>query len=357
MRLAGNRSSRRGALVYAVALAVVVAGCADDGGAPGATTAAGRADGPPVRDGLSRGANVTAYASGALAEPPAEAALRALRDAGADQVVFPALWFQDTARSTAIGPEPLQTPSDASIVAAARTAKELGMDVGIAAHINVRDGTFRGRIDPISRADWFASYRRMLVHFADLARRANADLLLVGSELETMSPDTAAWRELIAEARTRFDGRLTYGANWVHEAERIGFWDALDAVGIDAYMPLTPDERDPTVTQLRAAWTPWVQRMERLHRRTGKPVLLTEIGYTSRGGTAQAPAQEGDGPIDQAAQATAYEAAFQALGHRAWIGGILIWDWSADGRESPGDYSPQGKQAQEVLRRWYGGGD
>ena len=303
---------------------------------------------------MARGANVTAYSPNALSSSQANAALQNLRAQGADQVVFPVLWFMADKTSTEIAPKPDETPSDASLLAAVREARSLGMRTAIAPHINVDDGTFRGEIAPSDRTAWYASYRTMLEHYASVAQRANANLLVVGSELVTMTKDTDEWTSLIADSRQRFIGQLTYAANWVDEAEQIRFWPKLDAVGIDAYMPLTPDP-NPTIDQIQDAWSRYIPRMQRVGDAAGRPVLLTEIGYTSRQGTAQAPATEGDGPISEQAQADAYAGAFRALGHQPWISGMLIWDWSADGRESAGDYSPQGKLAQAVMRRWFGG--
>jgi hypothetical protein len=304
---------------------------------------------------MARGANVTAYSPGALGSGQADAALQSLRAQGADEVVFPVLWFMADKTSTEIAPKADQTPSDDSLFAAVRRARALGMRTAIAPHINVDDGTFRGQIAPSDRTAWYAGYRTMLEHYASVAQRANADLLVVGSELASMTKDTDQWTSLIADARKRFIGKLTYAANWVDEAEQIAFWPKLDAVGIDAYMPLTPNDPNPTIDQIQDAWDPYIQRMQKVGADAGRPVLLTEIGYTSREGTAQAPATEGDGPISQQAQADAYAAAFRALGHQPWISGMLVWDWSADGRESAGDYSPQGKLAQAVMRRWFGG--
>jgi hypothetical protein len=342
--------------VLVVAAPALLGGCGDSSAQTTVTrTVSAPGDPAPIRDGMIRGANVTAYSADALTQPTAVAALRELRATGADEIVFPVLWFQQARTSTELAPDALETPSDASLLAAAQTARVLGFKVGFAPHVNVRDGTFRGEIAPTSRASWFASYAVMADHYAELAAQAGADRYVVGSELVSMSRDTAAWRALIADVRTRYDGPLTYAANWVQEAEKVRFWDALDTVGIDAYMPLTPADPAPTVAELQAAWTPWIARMRALHTSTGKPILLTEIGYTSRRGTAQAPATEGHGAIDQAAQARAYDGTFRALGRIPWIDGMLIWDWSADGRQGPGDYSPQGKQAQAVLSRWYGG--
>lgn len=326
----------------------MLAGCGGDE-RPGDGTG-----GPPVRDGFARGANVTAYSADALARSEAVEALRDLHDSGAGHATFPVLWFMANRTSSAVEPDADETPSDESLLAAMRAARALGMTVGVAPHVNVRDGTFRGDIAPADRAAWHAAHRRMVAHYAELARQGGADLLVVGSELESMSGDTAAWRATIAAARERFDGRLAYAANWVQEAERIRFWDALDVVGVDAYMPLTPDDPDPTVGALVRGWQPWLRRLDALSERTGKPVRLTEIGYPSRVGAAQEPAVEGDGAASEQAQARAYEAAFQAVGHRDTIAGADVWDWSTDGRVEPGNYSPQGKRAQMVLARWYG---
>lgn len=338
------------AILAGIAVWIALPGSGDDEAAPSATTVG--ADGPPVRDGMLRGANVTAYAADALAAPTAAGALHGLRATGADLAVLPVLWFQSAADSTEIAPDPHETPSDASIVAAAATAHGTGLQVGIAPHINVRDGTFRGEIAPGSREAWMASYRRMVEHYADLAARVDAELFVLGSELSSMSGDESTWRALVADVRGRFGGQVTYAANWVQEAEKVRFWDTLDAVGIDAYMPLT-EQDDPSVAALEAGWTPWVARMKALHDGTGKPVLVTELGYTSRAGTATAPAEEGDGAISATAQTNAYQAAFAQLGHRDWVSGIVIWEWSADGRATAGGYSPQGKPAQAVLTRWF----
>jgi hypothetical protein len=331
----------------------LLAACGGDGN--GGQTTTTKPDEPPLRAGMARGANVTAYSPDGLNTGQANAALQNLRAQGADEVVFPVLWFMADKTSSEIAPKADQTPSDDSVIAAVREAKTMGLRTAIAPHINVDDGTFRGEIEPADRAAWYASYRTMLEHYASLAQRANAGMLVVGSELVSMTKDTDAWEALIAAARNRFVGQLTYAANWVDEAEQVQFWGKLDSVGIDAYMPLTPDDPDPSIDELQDAWQPYITRMRKVGDDAGKPVLLTELGYTSREGTAQAPATEGDGPVSEQAQANAYAGAFRALGHQDWISGMLIWDWSAEGRIGPGDYSPQGKLAQAVMRRWFGG--
>ena len=54
--------------------------------------------------------------------------------------------------------------------------------------------------------------------------------------------------------RARFGGRLTYAANHIDGANSLGFWDALDYIGIDAYEPLSWSDPNPSTETLAASW-------------------------------------------------------------------------------------------------------
>jgi hypothetical protein len=301
-----------------------------------------------------KGMNFTAYQPDSYAAPAAQASLQALRATGADAVTVIPVWYMDSPSSSSVAPDPTRTASDASLLDIIQRAQALGMTVAMAPHVDVKDGSFRGHIAPDSIDEWFASYRGMIDHYAEIAQQGSADLFSVGTELESMSPDTDQFRAVIAEARQRFSGSLTYGANWVDEAERIQFWDDLDLIGIDAYMPLHTPDREPTVPQLVDAWQSYVPRITALHDRWELPVLFTECGYLSQVGAA---AGEKDGAVSQRAQADAYEAAYKTWSGVPWFDGIYWWDWSAEGlnsQTSDDSFRPAGKLAEQVMRRWNG---
>ncbi|THF56675.1 baseplate multidomain protein megatron [Ollibium composti] len=119
-----------------------------------------------------------------------------------------------------------------------------------------------------SASDW--GYRRLILHYAHLAARAGGvDAFLIGSELRGLTtlrdqadafPFVEQLCALAADARTVLGAgtRITYGADWSeyfghHPADGSGdvffhldaLWahPAIDAVGIDNYMPLS-DWRD-----------------------------------------------------------------------------------------------------------------
>ncbi len=115
------------------------------------------------------------------------------------------------------------------------------------------------------RADGW-DYRRMVLHYADLAvRSGGVDLFILGSELRGLTsvrgpgdtfPFVDALRSLAAEVRAILgpDTRITYGADW---SEYFGYQPAdgsgdvfynldplwadanIDAVGIDNYVPIS----------------------------------------------------------------------------------------------------------------------
>jgi hypothetical protein len=307
-----------------------------------------------------RGANVTALDPDAYGTTVAADALAALKATGTDRAALVPTWYMATATSSEVRPEPVFTSADDALRKGARTARSLGMQIVIKPHVDVLDGTFRGDIAPASRSRWWQDYTAMLRHYAELAEQEGAAMLEIGTELTSMSADEQRWRALIADVRTRFTGELTFAANWIDGARAISFWDALDAIGIDAYMPVVTDEPDPSVARLVKAWERhgYIAQLEELSRRHRRPVLFTELGYRSRLGTAAAPWEwsTAGGPIAQGPQARAYQAAFEVFAGRPWFRGIYWWDWSAQGWNSEvgdGSHRFAGKKAEAVVRAWH----
>jgi len=174
----------------------------------------------------------------------------------------------------------------------------------------------------------------------------------------------ADWRRLIADVRAVYSGMVIYAANWYDEYERVPFWDALDAIGIQAYFPLSSDD-NADLDALIAGWQPHLQAMAEVSRRFGKPVLFTEVGYRATPDAAREPwlwPQQGvhAEPAGLAMQARCYEAFFQAVWPQPWIAGVYIWKWHPrmslePPREPDIGFTPQHKPAVEVLARYYRG--
>jgi len=173
--------------------------------------------------------------------------------------------------------------SDTTMAHTIRRAHAFGMDVLLKPQISGEVG-WPGSIDMPSGAAWnrfFDRYADWMLHYALTAERYDVEVLCIGTELvEVTRNHEEEWRRLIERVRAAYDGAVVYAANWGDEAERLSFGDALDAVGIDSYYPLTSDT-SATDAALRAGAETVADRIQAVADRTGRPVLLTEMGFSN----------------------------------------------------------------------------
>ncbi|MEM7164151.1 MAG: hypothetical protein AAF581_01730 [Planctomycetota bacterium] len=245
-----------------------------------------------------------------------------------------------------------------------REAHKASLQVMLKPHIwfSTKDA-WRGEIEMQSDEDWatwFRMYREFLDPFIEMAAAEKVAIFCIATELNGTVAREAQWRQLIADIRSRYDGQLTFAANWYQEYERIAFWDALDMIGVQAYFPLTKQQL-PSVAEIAVAWQPWRAQMAAVAARTKRPIVLTEFGYKPVVGTTIEPWKwRDDNPSSVQAQLDAYEGAFQALHDAPWFRGVYAWKWFAaysDGKprggRHRGNFSPQGLPAEEAMFRWY----
>ncbi len=244
---------------------------------------------------------------------------------------------------------PLRMERDEAIAYAAREARKNGLRVLLKPQVWVRGG-YPGDIDPpdsAARATWFTAYRRFVEHYAELAARIDADMFAVGVEFAKLTPYEEEWRELIAVARERYAGPLTYAANFGEEFESLKFWDALDYIGLDNYYPLPANL---STTGIEA-------KIDAVRLKYDKPVLFTEVGFVPRSDTHERPWEDdpgGEFSLDW--QATACEAVLRGFYGKSWLHGMFWWKvGTAGGGPEDDSHRLWGKPAMDVVSRWYRG--
>jgi hypothetical protein len=117
-------------------------------------------------------------------------------------------------------------------------------------------------------------YRRFIEHYAKLTRDC-VDIFVLGSELKgltacTDAPGSFPGVEVLCDLAALLRGwlrpetRITYAADWSEYHHTEGGWyhldslwahEAIDAVGLDAYFPLTNPEEEVTYERILAGWT------------------------------------------------------------------------------------------------------
>jgi hypothetical protein len=311
-----------------------------------------------------KGISYACWWPGLYSLPDSDLSLAHLAETGADWISLIVTCYQDSLGSTRVAANE-STPTDNDLVRAIGRAHALGLKVMLKPHVDLSQDPshWRGQIGEAFSTEaqwteWFSSYRAFIEHYADLAAAQQAEQFCVGCELEGTSQREADWRVVVAAVRARYPGPLVYAGNHSGEEAGMAWWDALDLIGVDAYYPLSA-KTDPTLVELKTAWQPLAASLAALSARWQKPVLLTEIGYRSLDGAAMHPWDwQIQGKVDLQEQADCYRAALESVYEEPWFGGIYWWSWSPDplegGPEDSG-YSPHGKPAESVLRKWFGG--
>jgi len=240
-------------------------------------------------------------------------------------------------------------------------AHQRGLSVMLVPHLWVESGEWRAKIEPPSDAAWDAwtrSYGAFVRGWAEVAESTHVELLSAGVELRSWvtNPRAHTFAALIRELRGIYKGSITYSANW-DDVEHTLVLAELDVIGVNAFYPLADKDGAPFETLLEGGKR--VQaRVRELAEVWQKPVLFTEIGYTTRRDPAIRPWEWPDSMkgvwVDEVAQADAYRALLAPLLDEPRFMGFFVWRVYADpddvSQEAEWGFSPRGKLAELVVR-------
>lgn len=248
-----------------------------------------------------------------------------------------------------------------NVLRAVHQAHAEGLQVFLVPHLWVETGGWRALIDPgddAAWARWTDAYRSFLLTWAEVAAEGGVEMLSVGVELRSWvtTARAASMLAIIADVRRVYPGLLTYSANWddVGDTAILG---AIDLIGINAFYPLAERE-GASPAELAEGGRKVAASIEALARDAGKPVVLTEVGYTTRPDPAVKPWEWPDGmkdvKVDERAQAEAYRALLAPFLDARWCAGFFVWRFYADpddvSQEAEWGFSPRGKLAELVMR-------
>ncbi len=211
-------------------------------------------------------------------------------------------------------------------------AHKLGLKIMIKPHLAYWGSPFdwRGEIAFQTDEQWanfFETYERWIVKVARICE--DADAFVIGTELDKTIHHEQAWRGIIAELREAIDAPLTYSANWT-DYERVPFWDALDAIGIQSYFPLTDHDRMPEPEELKESWRRLAERLNDFAAKHDRKVILAELGYNRSTWAAKRPWEHhelGRPAEAEETQRRCLTAALETLKENDRIAGAFLWKW------------------------------
>jgi hypothetical protein len=247
------------------------------------------------------------------------------------------------------------------VARAVQMAHARGLHVLLVPHLWVETGQWRGLINPDGDeawARWSRSYEQYVLAWAEVAQATRAEMFSVGVELRSWVTTTRSpsFAHVVRAVRRVYHGLLTYSANW-DDVEETTILGDIDVLGINAFYPLAPEAgaREPS---LRDGGRAVREKVHALAERWSKPVLFTEMGYTTRRDAAVRPWEWPEAMsgvvVDEAAQATAYRALVAPLLEEPDFVGFFVWRTYADpddvSQEPQWGFSPRGKLAELVVR-------
>lgn len=246
---------------------------------------------------------------------------------------------------------------DSAFIKEIKEAKSKNFRILIKPHLWVNSG-WRANINFDAPSDWnlwFKKYRTNMLHYAQLAEHTKSEMFCIGTELRSSLKKNDQWIQLIKEIRQIYSGKLTYAANWDDDTfyRNPEFWKSIDYIGIQAYYPLTNQER-PELNEIKSGWDGYISDLKQLHITYNKPIIFTELGYRADTEATVKPWEWYSlwSPLlkskSERTQLLAYEAFFQKIWHQDWFAGVFIWQWN-----NSADFSIQNKPAQNCITDWY----
>jgi hypothetical protein len=271
----------------------------------------------------------------------------------------------------------------AALPVAISRIKQRGLKTALYVFVRTDDNDGFAVRPPNDIDEFFRYYSNLVLGHADIAEREGVELLVIANEMNSISGPAyrERWVQLISQVRQRYRGRVTYNAvpnafiqnvTIADVANLVSFWDQLDVLGFSVY-PQLSTSAVPTREEVERGWTQslynnsnLLRNLKRWHEVTGKPIVFTEIGYTSADGAAITPGlpRGNQGTPNFALQAMLFDVMFaqvQAEGG-SWLEGMFLWTLNTWNRQNDPylqqiyvdlDYTFFQKPAADVVKRWY----
>ncbi len=238
--------------------------------------------------------------------------------------------------------------------------QEKGFKIMLKPQLWIRNGEFTGDLMFTSESDWKKfekSYQDYILLYASIASKYDLEMFCIGTELfNFVEQRPQFWKNLIAEIRKNYNGKLVYAENW-DKVDKTNIWKELDYIGVDAYFPLSK-EIAPNLEEIREGWIDHKDLLKELSSEYKIPVLFTEYGYRNVDYALKEPwnSDREIKSINHNLQARALAAIYEEFWTENWFAGGFLWKWHQrldSGGLGNNRFTPQNKPAENVVRDYY----
>jgi hypothetical protein len=288
-----------------------------------------------------------------------------IADLGANSLLLVTPMYQKNVSSTSIRHRPKLCPTESQLLRILEWARERNLFTILMPIVLVEkpgEKDWRGVIQPHDWDAWWTSYDRYIDRFTAIARTADVDMLVIGSELNSTEAQMDRWTAVAERVRARYGGYLSYSANW-DRYDKVELWPLVDVMSVSSYFELERSRPGAPEADIVKAWQPIQRDLTTAADTWSRPLLLIEVGYPSLAWANAHPwnyvADDGT-RADHAAQARCWQAFFTAWGDTIRdpaqpVLGVCGYRWDPyhAGDEYDTGYGIRGKPAQEIIRNGF----
>ena len=228
--------------------------------------------------------------------------------------------------------------------------------------------------DPAWWEVWFNRYAAFAAYHADLAAKANAQVLILGgawlapalpggqvngSSSGVPADTESRWNTILADVRRRFGGQVLWATTYPEGLQSVpAFTNTLDGIYLLWYAPLNGSRVEDMKAAAGKILDDEIQPYQKI---SGKPLILA-AAYPSANAAASAalPLEALFQPggtqalVDLQAQKDIYQALLSAVNERTWLGGFVSRGYYPPAALQDASASIHGKPAEDVLWYWFG---
>lgn len=283
-------------------------------------------------------------------------AIQYLSENGFNQISFNIRYFQKTDTSSRI--DTMQIPSFENLSPLIREAQKRNLQVILRPLIDSKGGSPRHLFNPANPQKWFSEYSSILEKLAKFSEKEKIYRLDVGVELDDLLMKyPKKFNTLVQKTRKNYGGKISYSINFFQEDSLLVKTASsleVDFLGIDYYVPIKNKQEKLMGFENK-------YYLDNLLSYSKKPIILSEFGYRSIGGSGKTPWNHiKKDKKDFFGQKSLYNSIFFTLSHlknkdKSKIVSISFWikdkrDFSQDIFEADTlGYSPFGKPAEEAI--------
>jgi len=236
-----------------------------------------------------KGVNIFAFQGDTLTQDYTLNELLEIKKLGGNTVVVNFLIYQKVANSTRVYAGK-STPKDDVLAKFTLAAHKAGLKVFLKPLVVCEeDDCTMVNILPSNISEWFASYTTYITSLASLSERVGVDVLSVALELQLFSGHHRdEWVKVIDAVKRQYSGVITYCSIFYPvETQNITFWDHLDFISMDTYLPLWDGvSAFPSQIVMNARYKYYLGRVDAWHQSLPSnvsklPIVLSEVGYPS----------------------------------------------------------------------------